>query len=462
MGMRRIPARGCEGWYAARRGGAGDGGRPLPIPADALDGLDGFIRDGGLTRRGLLERGAGLVLLAAGAGMLTPRSVMEAAAAQAAQAPDAPILVSLYLDGGNDGLNTLVPLVDPRYRELRSRLAIAPETTIALPDTREFGWHPALTGLAGLYAAGKVAVMPSVDFADADQSHFNSAAFWRTGVVGPSRDPSGWLGRTIDHVGTADNPLQAVSVSWGLDPVLASRRAPVGTVADPGSFGFHIPGVWGDEAFTRPYRDAARGARSRGLATAQRAYRNAFDMVDMLRPLRTDDEHPLPPTPVAYPDSDLGTDLRNLARILGAGFGTRIAAVSTGGFDTHDGQDTEHGPLLADLSDSLVAFQADLEARGLADRVLTLVWSEFGRRPEDNDGNGTDHGAGGLVMLVGNRANGGIRTEWPGLAVLDEDDNLRVTTEFRTVYASLLEGWLGIEAARILPRIDGRRIPLVR
>ena len=94
--------------------------------------------------------------------------------------------------------------------------------------------------------------------------------------------------------------------------------------------------------------------------------------------------------------------------------------------------------------------------------MLTLVWSEFGRRPKDNDGNGTDHGAGGLVLLVGNRANGGIRTEFPGLARLDEDDNLLVTTEFRTVYASLLEGWLGVEAARILPRIDAARLPLVR
>lgn len=463
MSMMRIPrAGGCADWRMTRRALAERAGHLLPIPVDAMDGLDRFRRDGGLTRRDLLERGAGMVLLCSAASALSPRAVMEAAAAQAAQAPDAPILVSLYLDGGNDGLNTLVPLRDPRYRELRPRVGIAPETTIPLRDSTDFGWHPALRNLATLYDGGKVAVLPSVDFQDADQSHFNSVGYWRTGIVGAARDDTGWLGRTIDAIGVADNPLQAISVSWGLDPVLRSRSAPVGTVHDPGGFGFWIPGVWGEEAFTRPYRDVSRGARSGGLHAAQSAYRNAFDMVDMLRPLRTDDEHPLPPVPVPYPDSDLGTRLRNLARMLGAGFGTRIAALSTSGYDTHDDQVDDHPALLGDLADSLWAFQADLEARGLADRVLTLVWSEFGRRPKDNDGNGTDHGAGGLVLLVGNRANGGIRTEFPGLARLDEDDNLLVTTEFRTVYASLLEGWLGVEAARILPRIDAARLPLVR
>ena len=184
---------------------------------------------------------------------------------------------------------------------------------------------------------------------------------------------------------------------------------------------------------------------------------------DRLAPLRVDDEkNPLPPTPVPYPDSDLGTGLANLARMLGAGFGTRVAALSIGGFDTHDAQDTEHPDLLKDLGDSLWAWQADLTARGLSSRVLTFVWSEFGRRPQDNDSRGTDHGAGGLLLVVGDRANGGIRSEFPGLSRLDEDDNLLVTTEFRTVYASLLEEWLGVEAARVLPGIDPARIPLVR
>ncbi len=151
-----------------------------------------------------------------------------------------------------------------------------------------------------------------------------------------------------------------------------------------------------------------------------------------------------------------------LARLLGAGLGTRVAAVQTGGFDTHDEQPDDHARLLQDLGDSLLAWQEDLAARGLARRVLTLVWSEFGRRPADNESKGTDHGAGGLVLVVGERANGGIRSEFPGLSRLDEDDNLLVSTDFRTVYATLLESWLGIEAGRVLPRPGPGRLELVR
>jgi uncharacterized protein (DUF1501 family) len=461
--MSPAPIRGCRDWRATRRAFLGRASEVVPVPADALDGLQQFARDGGFTRRDLLERGVGLWIATGALAGLSTRGVLEAAAAQADQAPDATILVSLYLDGGNDGLNTLVPLADPQYGALRTRLGIAPASTLPVTGAPEFGWHPSLAGLKALYDAGKVAVLPSVDFADADQSHFNSAAYWRRGIVGPSFESTGWLGRTLDAVGTVDNPLQGISVSYSPDPVLLSKRAPTATVYDPSNFDFWIEGVWSSEGFVRAYRDAATGrAGSQALAAARRTYENSFRVRDRLEPLKVDDQHPLPPVPKAYPDTDLGNGLRNLARMLGAGFGTRIAALSIGGFDTHDDQSQTHAELLTDLSDSLGAWQADLEARALSGRVLTLVWSEFGRRPEDNESQGTDHGAGGLVMVVGDRANGGIRSEFPGLARLDEDDNLLVTTEFRTVYATLLESWVGVEAARVLPGIDGARLPLVR
>jgi uncharacterized protein (DUF1501 family) len=333
------PTRGCRDWNATRRAFLGRTREVVPVPADALEGLAEFARSGGLTRRNLLERGVGLWVGATAIAGLSTRGLLEAAAAQAATDPNATILVSLYLDGGNDGLNTLVPLADPRYRELRTRLAIAPETTLPLPGVPDFGWHPALEGLRKLYDQGKVAVLPSVDFADADQSHFNSVAYWRRGIVGPSFETTGWLGRTLDAVGAADNPLQGISVAWSPDPVLASRRAPTATVHDPSNFSFWIEGVWGEEGFTRAYREAAAGASgSAALDAARRTYQNAFRVQDSLAPLRVDDEHPLPPVPVAYPDSDLGNGLRNLGRMLGAGFGTRIAALSIGGFDTHDEQ----------------------------------------------------------------------------------------------------------------------------
>lgn len=413
----------------------------------------------GVTRRRLLAGAGGLAIACAAMPRLGARGLFEAAAARAADDPNARILVSLYLDGGNDGLNTLVPIADARYPVLRSRIGIAPAATLPIAG-QPFGWHPSLTGLKELYDAGKVAVLPAVDYAKPDQSHFNSQIFWRTGVAGPTRDRTGWLGRTIDAIGSTDNPLQAISIGWDLDPTLLSRRAPVATVFDPGSFGFEIPGVWSDDAALAPYRGATYGARTTARRAAQHAYRGAITVYDRLAPLRAEGDN-IPAPPVPYPNEELGRGLRNLARMLGAGFGTRLATIRQSGYDTHNAQPGDHAQLLATLGDSLKAWQADLDARGLSDRVLTLVWSEFGRRAEDNDSLGTDHGAGGCVLLVGNHAAGGIRSEFPGLSRLDDDGNLLVTTEFRTLYASLLESWMGVPAGRILPGVDARRLPIV-
>ena len=452
---------GCDDWRHTQHALERQGGRTVAIPREALDGLAEFERQGGLSRRNVLAGGVGLVLGVAGAGRLTTRGVLEAAVAEAADNPNGTILVSIYLDGGNDGLNTLVPLAEPRYRELRGRIGIAPETTLALPDAPQFGWHPSLGGLKELYDAGKVAVLPSIDYANPDQSHFTSNGYWRTGIVGASNERTGWLGRTLDAIGSRSNPLQGISVSYGLDPILNSAKAPVAAVYDPSNFDFWIPDVWDSKAFLPSYRRIAQTAAKHGaLGDVRRVYGDAIEARDLLQPLAKEKEPP--PPPIAYPEDGLGEPLRNLGRMLGAGFGTRIAALSSGGYDTHDGQPDAHAKLLQNLGDSLKAWQADLDARQLSDRVLTLVWSEFGRRPEDNDSQGTDHGAGGLLLLVGNRANGGIRSEFPGLGQLDDDENLRVTTDFRSVYATILEDWIGVEAARILPNGPRGKLPLVR
>ena len=456
---------GCSDWHASRRALLGRGAeRILEIPEQAL--VEGPAAAAqalgrGVTRRRLLAGAGGLAIACAAMPRLGARGVLEAAAAQAAADPNGRILVSIYLDGGNDGLNTLAPIGDPRYPQLRSRIGLSPAATLAVAGHPEFGWHPSLGGLKQLYDAGKVAVLPAVDYAKPDQSHFNSQIYWRTGVVGQTFDRTGWLGRTIDAIGTTDNPLQAISMGWGLDPILLSRRAPVATVFDPAGFGFYIPDVWSSEAALGPYRGATSGARTVARKAAQQAYRGALSMYDRLAPLRVD-EKLIPPTPVPYPDEHLGNGLRNLARMLGAGFGTRIATISQGGYDTHDEQEKDHTELLKTLGDSLVAWQADLDSRGLSDRVLTVVWSEFGRRAEDNDNKGTDHGAGGLVLVVGNHANGGIQSEFPGLGRLDDDDNLLVTTEFRNLYATVLESWMGVDPQRIIPGVDPRRVAIVK
>jgi uncharacterized protein (DUF1501 family) len=234
-------------------------------------------------------------------------------------------------------------------------------------------------------------------------------------------------------------------------------------VYSPDDFDFWIPGVWGD-GYEAPYRNLIKGRhKSKAVSAMREGYRTTFGVKDRLDPIKTPDGAKLPPTPEPYPDSDLGNSMKNLGRMLGAGLGIRVAALSSEGrFDTHDSQAGEHDRLIGDLGDCLSAFQADIEARGLGDRVVTLVWSEFGRRPEDNESAGTDHGAGGLCLVVGNKANGGIRSEFPGLTNLDREDNLKVTSEFPHLYATILEGHLGVEAGRVLPGIDNRRLPIFR
>ncbi len=452
----------CSDWRLSRRSLVRSGGSLVPVPVEALDGLAAFERDGGLSRRDFLANGVGLLALASSLGgtALEPRRALTAAAAAHAASPEAPVLVSLYLDGGNDGLNTLVPWTSPRYTELRPRVGLAPQSLLPLADTADFAWHPSLPGLAGLYGQGKVAVLPAVDFQNADLSHFNSTEYWRKGIVGHVRDPTGWLGRCIDLTGSPDNPLQAISATWNLDPILLSARNPVATVYEPTEVSYWIEGVGNEEVPLALYRALAGGvARYPARAAAAKAYRDAITVRQRLAPLQA---APPDAPPLAYPDAYLGRALRSLARMLAAGFGTRVAAVAhDGGFDTHEQQPEHHARILAELDGALVAWQADLEARGLADRVLTLVWSEFGRRPADNDSLGTDHGAGGLLLVVGNRANGGIVSEFPGLDVLDPLENLRVTTEFRTVYASLLEQWLAIDSERVLGAVPAR-LQLVR
>ena len=168
---------------------------------------------------------------------------------------------------------------------------------------------------------------------------------------------------------------------------------------------------------------------------------------------------------MAYPkDNELGERLQTLAGLIAQPLGIRVAAVEADGdFDTHDRQGDDLARGLANVSEALAAFQADLEARGLADRVLTFVWSEFGRRPEQNDSDGTDHGAGGLAWVQGTRARGGILSEYPDLKRLDRQENLAVTLDFRRVYSSLLEQWMGVDAGAVIPDAAGfGRLALTR
>ena len=396
--------------------------------------------------------------------------ILDAAQAQAAGAPNAPVLVTVFLPGGCDLLDTLPPVgAYGTYADLRGagKLTAPP----ALGATG-IGIHPSLTeglngGVKGLFDAGKVGFMPGIDYANPDLSHFHSRHFWETGLV-TERAAPGWLGRWLDHHGSAENPLQGLTLGYTLSPVLASAHAPVAALESPSDVGLDIWGV--DEKPHAHLLDSWEQLSSRrgggpGPQAVNQAARLVKRVGDELAPYaEKNGVDPLAPS-VAYPeDDDLGQRLSRLAALIDEPLGIRLAALDADGqFDTHDNQPEDLAASLKSVSQSLAAFQADLEARGVADRVLTLVWSEFGRRPEANESLGTDHGAGGVAWVQGTRAASGILTDYPSLTALDREDNLRVTVDFRKVYASLIEGWLGTDASEVIPNAGAYgRLSLVR
>lgn len=427
-----------------------------------------------ITRRQLIGRSVAAGLAAYTASNTPLSRVLEAAEAAAAENPAAPILVSVFLPGGLDLLSTLAPAAQSgAIADVRRGLAL-PESA-GLAGTNDFLAHPALNaglngGIAGLYAAGRIGFLPGIDYANPDLSHFNSRHFWETGLI-TQRDSAGWLGRWLDRNGTAENPLQGLSLDGMLSPVLRSAVAPVASVSSPDNARLWLNGTWGtafDQALGAWDRLATQPASAQpGPVAAATAARLTKDVADRLAPYTTpDDDSPvaqLVPR-VAYPKGDFGAGLQTLAGMLDLPLGIRVATIDApSDFDTHDNQPEELAAGLTEVSEGLAAFQADLEARGLADRVLTFVWSEFGRRPEANESSGTDHGAGGVAWVQGTRAAAGILTDYPDVRRTDRQGNLAVTVDFRRVYASLLEQWLGTDAAEVIPNAAAfGRVGLVR
>jgi uncharacterized protein (DUF1501 family) len=436
--LRRAAAEAGSGLPAIEAG--------MPLPAGT-----------GLDRRSFLARSAGLALAVYGGGALAPRALEEGIAAAAAAAPQR-VLVSVFLDGGADSLSMLFPAADPLYRKLRPRLALAESDGVPFAEDDRLRWHPSLAPLAALHGEGKVTVLPGVGYAGPDQSHFTSRHFWEVGATSEQLR-TGWLGRYLDRTGSPDNPLQGLSLESRLQPALATARMPVASIDGPDRFDFWTRNVWGEVETRMLDAIGALGALPHGgdsaLAQATAAARQSARLRQQLLPFRPKKDQPGFTSPVAYPggeDDDFPRRLAGLAAMLGAGLPLRVVALSAPGmYDTHDTQPQELADGLRLTADSLLAFQRDLETRGLADRVLVHVWSEFGRRAKENGSNGTDHGAAGAGFLVGARASGRMIGEFPGLATLDRHGNLRATSDFRGVYSALLEQWLAADAEAIIP-----------
>jgi uncharacterized protein (DUF1501 family) len=450
------------------RHGIAQAGRGLPsiepgMPLPAGTGLD---------RRTFLLASAGAALSVYGASMFSPRGFEEGIAQAAAATPNQPVLVSIFMEGGWDALSVLAPVgEDSTYENLRPKLAGEAKTALENGSGKVFGeddklmWHPAATGLAELHEEGKVTTFPAVGYDPPDESHFTSRHYWEVGQL-DTNTRSGWIGRFLDATGEAGNPLQGLSLDYSLAPALATTTMPVAAVSSPANYKMWANGL--DEPVTAPAMRAfgelgALAAPSPGLAQARGASLDTSIVLDEMAAFVAAQEKATYKPTVPYPTTggEFPERLASLAEMLGAGMPIKCASLTAvGSYDTHSDESGTLSTNLGETVDSVVAFQRDLEQRGLADRVLIQLWSEFGRHPQEN-GSGTDHGAAGLAFLIGTRAAGKMIGGFPGLSKLDENENLVNTSDFRAMYCSLLEQWFQTEAGVAIPEAAAFERPVL-
>jgi uncharacterized protein (DUF1501 family) len=432
----------CDGYTRSQllRSAAAEAGKGLPAIEPGMPEPAGT----GLSRRKFLSRSAGLALAVYGASKI-PLSAFETGIAQAA--PTDKILVSVFFDGGIDSLNLLAPVNDSRYQQLRPNLKLAPSAGPAFGEDPSLQWHPAAAALATLHGEGKVSAFPAIGYDHPDQSHFTSRHYYEIGELAVGHR-TGWLGRYIDAVGDAENPLQGLSLDGSLSPMIATAEKPVAAIDSVD--GYDLWARVGSPVEAEMFRSFARFGSLPSDSPAMGQVRRAAAQTDKLRQdLEGVGEFS---SPVEYPDNWFSHKLAGLAAYIAVGLPMRVVTIrAPGGYDTHADQAGDLEDNLRATCDGILAFQRDLEARGLADRVMIEMWSEFGRRAEENGSLGTDHGAAGCAFVIGSQAKGEMVGEFPGLATLDQDDNLRVTSDFRAMYCSLLEQWLGFDAEAIIP-----------
>lgn len=380
------------------------------------------------SRRQFLEtslKTAPLVSLAATVPGFLPRSLAAAESANTDR-----ILVVIELNGGNDGINTVVPFADEHYPKVRKTLRIPESQIIKLNDS--IGLHPGMRGTADLVEDGRLTIVQGVGYPNPDRSHFRSMAIWQSARFDPvEHSHYGWLGRALDQ--TKRDPLRfADSLCVGdVDPPLAlrGRTATQATIRS-------LEDVQLDRRSVSIPASASEESADDLLQFVERRSASARATADRIAALAKE-----PKEGVRYPNTGLGNRLRSIARLIQADLNPRVYYTVQSGYDTHIGQYNEHFQLLGEFSGALKAFLDDLREAKLADRVLVLAFSEFGRRVEENASQGTDHGTAGPVFVAGPGLKAGPFGKTPRLDDLDDGD-LKMSVDFRDVYATLLANWL--------------------
>ena len=451
----------------------------LPIPRLAMAGFADGRNPAALTRRRLMQFGAAGIASVYAPRVLGWQSVWESVVAEATPMPNA--VVMLYLAGGQDGMNVIVPNSTADYalysqmRPLIGRVqgpsgggkvgslpvpTTGGELAFAAPTVSSTGGgdNGDTHGFDTLYGTGNggagsnLALLPATDYMPPNLSHFTSQDYWFSGAL--ESLTTGWLGRWLDLYGSSNNPLQGISIGYSLSKTLLSAQAPVCTISSLSSAGFALNAGGGAQGGNTHAVDpnavlaqlSALPAGNQALGHTRDSYGLAVGVQQRVSALSN------ATLGAGYPpNSYLASQLQLAAVLLGAGFGTRVITINWGGFDTHGDQIATQDPQLVELSRCLGAFQADLTARGIDGQVATLMFSEFGRRASDNASGGTDHGAGGLMMALGTNVRGGYAAPFPGLGTLDDSGSVLVPTDFRSVYQETIAAWLGGDPAAVLP-----------
>lgn len=394
------------------------------------------------TRRDFLKTGS-MIALSSGIPGFLSRTAAQAPTAQQPGARDT-ILVVVQLTGGNDGLNTVIPFSDPEYARLRPTLRQPADQVRRVND--QVGLHPSMTALADLLQDQALCIVQGVGYPNPSQSHFRSMDIWQAASMDRELT-EGWVGKALRNVpGAASFHLASVNETAPLALSGAPVRVP--SITTLNDFQLRLEA---SSAADREHQQsllnavAAPAPNQPGLLDfVQRTAANTYASSRRLREVGRNYQPRVP-----YPNTGLANHLKLAAQLIDAGLGARLFYVTIDGFDTHAGQGPLHANLLREVSDGVAAFFRDLAARGQRDRVMIMTFSEFGRRARENGSRGTDHGSAAPMLLVGGRVKPGLIGAHPSLTEL-EQGNLRHHTDFRRVYATILDQWLGIPSRQVL------------
>ncbi len=387
-------------------------------------------------------------------------------ATQIATGKDASILVVLQMAGGNDGINTVVPYANDFYHKARPKIGQKAEEILRVTD--EIGLHGAMKGFKALNDAGQLSIIQGVGYPNPNRSHFRSTEIWQTASDSNRVEKNGWLGRYFDNACSGADPTVGVAIGNQLPQAFFAAK-PKGIVFNnPDNYRFRANGETTEASYKKlnelemssPLPDENSGGSIAMLPAGMPM--TAGRAVDFISRTALDAQHSSDEVrniaarvrnQATYPASQLGNELKLVAKLIGGGLPTRVYYASQGGYDTHTNQLATQQRLLGDLAESVKAFTEDLKAQGNMGRVLVMTFSEFGRRVAENANGGTDHGAAAPMFVIGEKVKAGLLGQYPSLAPGDLfQGDVKFNVDFRSVYAGVLENWLRTPSAPILGR----------